>query len=84
MRTTVAGVILMSAFRSAARVANYDLGVMDWVVGDIFINQSKIGKTRCPTLLIHGRYDDIVPVEHSQVRERAPPASEPGVAHVRS
>jgi pimeloyl-ACP methyl ester carboxylesterase len=56
----------MSAFRSAARVARYELGSLDWLAGDIFINQAKVGALRCPVLLIHGRYDDIVPAEHGQ------------------
>ena len=67
----VAGVVLMSAFRSAARVANYDLPFVDWMVGDIFINQSKIGAITAPILLLHGQYDDVVAVSHSKVGRSA-------------
>ena len=57
----------MSPFRSAARVANYDLPFVDWMVGDIFINQSKIGAITSPILLLHGQHDEVVAVSHSKV-----------------
>ena len=51
--------------------------MVDWIAGDIFINQSKIGAIRSPILLVHGQYDDIVTVDHSQVRWSAPAVRRP-------
>ena len=58
----------MSAFRSAARVARYEFGPLDWVLGDIFVNQSKIHAVKAPVLIVHGRHDEIVTFDHGEVR----------------
>lgn len=58
----VAGVILVSAFLSCARV------VQNFKVTppfDLFPNIDRIGKVTCEVLLIHGKRDQIVPISHS-------------------
>ena len=62
-----AGVILMSPLRSAMRVVGLGMGFLDTYIGDIFVNQAKIDRIACPVFIVHGLYDDIVPVEHGKV-----------------
>lgn len=56
------------------RVVGLGMGFLDTYVGDIFVNQAKIDRVACPVFIVHGLYDDIVPVEHGKVRG-APPST---------
>ena len=60
----VRGVILQSTFLSAVRVV-FDSIPLDWL-GDIFVNQSKIGYINKPVLFLHGKADDVVPFPHGE------------------
>lgn len=35
--------------------------------GDIYANLYKIGKVKCPILLMHGKNDEVIPFKHSQI-----------------
>ena len=61
-RRPAAGLILESAFLSAFRVVL----PMRWVPGDKFVNARKAAKVRCPTLVVHGRRDGVVPIDHGE------------------
>eukprot|EP00160_Parvularia_atlantis_P001617 Unigene11299_Nuclearia_a/m.34519 Unigene11299_Nuclearia_a/g.34519 ORF Unigene11299_Nuclearia_a/g.34519 Unigene11299_Nuclearia_a/m.34519 type:complete len:260 (+) Unigene11299_Nuclearia_a:14-793(+) len=61
----VRGLVLQSTFTSAARVV-VDLSVFDWVLGDIFINQNKLGRVACPVGFVHGQRDEVIDWHHTE------------------
>lgn len=69
VRTSVGGVVLespfLTAFRVMTRVPLFPFGK--------FRNVDKIGRVRCPVLIMHGEADEIVPMWHGRrLFERAP------------
>ena len=71
--------ILQSAFTSLVDVAraHYAFLPVRLLLRDRFDSLSKIAEVRCPTLLIHGTLDALVPFSHSEaLRERAGGACE--------
>lgn len=62
---SVGGLILHSPFLSVYKVVA-DLNGMDMtLVGDLFHNEKRAKNIRCPTLIIHGRNDEVVPFWHA-------------------
>lgn len=60
-------VVLMSAFSSLKSVVTDMLGSLAaFMVRERFQNEELIRSVTCPTLLIHGRQDTLVPLSHSQ------------------
>lgn len=57
-----AGLILESSFLSVYRL----FLPMDWLPGDKFVNFRKAPDLECPTLVMHGKKDDVVPFEHGE------------------
>ena len=81
-RQSVGGLILESPFLTAFRV----LTLIPLFPFDRFRNVDKIGRVRCPVLIMHGEADEIVPLWHGQrLFERAPGpkmfVSVPGAHH---
>jgi fermentation-respiration switch protein FrsA (DUF1100 family) len=70
-RHSVAGLILESTFTSAFRV----VVPFPLLPFDKFANLDKLGKIRCPILVMHGQADQTIPIEHGQTLFKA--ASEP-------
>ncbi len=66
-RHAVAGLILESTFTSAFRV----IVPFPLLPFDKFANLDKIGKVRCPILVMHGEADEIIPVSHGRALYRA-------------
>jgi len=63
---SVGGLILHSPFLSVYKVVA-DLNGLDLgLVGDLFHNEKRARNVRCPTLIIHGREDEVVPFWHAQ------------------
>jgi fermentation-respiration switch protein FrsA (DUF1100 family) len=61
----VGGLVLHSPFLSVYKVVA-DLNGLDLgMVGDLFHNEKRARNVRCPTLIIHGRDDEIVPFWHA-------------------
>lgn len=58
------GLILHSPFLSVYKIAA-DLNGLN-MLGDIFNNEKRAKNVRCPTLIIHGKDDEVVPFFHSQ------------------
>ncbi len=64
-KINLAGMILLSPFYSGVSTVSPFLS--NFV--DIFCNGAKMPKVTCPTLIIHGAVDDVVPVGHSSQLE---------------
>lgn len=62
---SVGGLVLHSPFLSVYKVVA-DLNGLDLgIVGDLFHNEKRARNVRCPTLIIHGRQDEVVPFWHA-------------------
>jgi fermentation-respiration switch protein FrsA (DUF1100 family) len=61
-RQPVAGLILESTFTSTFRVI-VPIRILPF---DKFNNLAKIGKVKCPVLVMHGKLDSVVPFRHSK------------------
>ncbi len=58
--------VLMSAFTSLRAVAKRYVGpLLQYLVAERFNNKKWIGQANCPVFILHGKQDDVVPVEHS-------------------
>ena len=64
MGNSIGGLILHSPFLSVFKVVA-DLNGLD-MAGDIFNNEKRARNVRCPTLIIHGKDDEVVPFFHAQ------------------
>jgi len=60
-RNSVRGLILQSPLMSIHRVA---INLRFSLPGDLFCNIDKIGKILCPTFIVHGTRDEVIPVSH--------------------
>jgi len=69
LRRPVGGLVVESGFTTAFRV----LTRIPLLPFDKFRNIDKIGRVRCPVLVMHGRGDEIVPLSHGQALWRAAP-----------
>ncbi|MDQ8204455.1 alpha/beta hydrolase [Pelagicoccus sp. SDUM812003] len=69
VRRPAAGLILESTFLSAYRIYL----PLKWMPGDKYVNASKAKKLSCPTLIIHGREDQVVPFAHGEELARLLP-----------
>src|SRR5437764_7988233 len=61
-RTNVGGLIVESSFMSAVRVLS-QIRILPF---DEFENIDKIGKVRCPVLVMHGNNDRTIPISHGK------------------
>ena len=66
----VGGLILMSPFTSIRNVAWGKVGLLSYLISDQFNNLSRIGKVTCPTFILHGQKDTLIPIEHARSLER--------------
>jgi len=57
--------ILMSPYTSIRNVASTKVGFLSYIVSDMFNNISRIPKVTCPTFILHGQKDTLIPVEHA-------------------
>jgi len=68
-RRPIGGLVVESAFTTAFRV----LTRVPLLPFDKFRNIDKIGRLRCPVLVMHGRADEVVPFAHGEALWRAAP-----------
>lgn len=61
----LSGLILVNPLASGKKLVNKN--VLEFDRGDIFNNARKIKKVRCPILIIHGKKNKEIPVEHSVI-----------------
>jgi abhydrolase domain-containing protein 17 len=59
---TFAGIILVSPFRSCAKIFT-QIELLETC--DIFNNESKISNIECPVLIVHGKQDQLISPDHS-------------------
>jgi abhydrolase domain-containing protein 17 len=52
----------MSPYTSIKDVAHSKVGFLAWLVADQFDNLSKMDKVICPTFIVHGQMDSLIPV----------------------
>lgn len=63
----VAGLVLISAFTSVLDVASEHFGFFGkLLLKNRFDNLENIKKVKCPTLIIHGTEDSLVPFSHAK------------------
>ena len=62
---SVGGLILHSAFLSVYKVVTDMNGLDMRMVGDMFHNEKRAKNIRCPTIIIHGKRDVVVPFWHA-------------------
>lgn len=59
--------LLMSAYKSIRGIAEDQAGkVLSYLMKDRFQNKEKIKNVRCPTFLVHGMKDKLIPYQHSK------------------
>mmetsp|Transcript_22939 Transcript_22939/g.48745 ORF Transcript_22939/g.48745 Transcript_22939/m.48745 type:complete len:259 (+) Transcript_22939:134-910(+) len=66
-KTAVRAMVLQSPLASIYRVA---LNTRFTLPGDMFPNVDRIGKVLCPTYIVHGTKDEILPPEHAEALVR--------------
>ena len=71
----VAGVVLQSAFTSVIACVLGSRLVSALRSANIFVNIHAATRISVPTLLIHGRQDEVVPFEHALVLQKALPSA---------
>lgn len=80
-RCHVAGVVLLAPLASGSRVFLQNSRYMPkWVLGHLdyllFDNTQRIAQVRCPVAIVHGTYDNVVTVEHTEyLKARIPETS---------
>ena len=64
----VGGLILEAAYTSAVEVAQDSVPIFPvwWLMKDKFRSDLWVGKISAPTLMIHGRRDQVVPIEYGE------------------
>lgn len=62
-----AALLLMSSFKSIRDIAKDQAGSMlQYLIQDRFQNIEKIKKVECPTFMVHGMKDNLIPYTHSK------------------
>jgi len=73
-RKQAAALILQSPYRSIKTLAKELVGPIANVIMDRFDNEADIVNCHSPTLIIHGRQDELIPVRHASVLYDKSPA----------
>jgi len=72
---TLAGLVLISPFRSVAHVLDPVARPLRALVDDIFPSERTIARIAIPTLVIHGARDTLVPAAHGEALFAVSPAT---------
>ena len=54
--------VLMSPFTSIKNVAWNKVGFLSWLMTNCFDNLARIPDVTCPTFIVHGQMDALIPV----------------------
>lgn len=60
-------VILISPFKNILAIANDFVGDVSYIIADAFDNINNCTKIKCPTLIMHGIFDTLIPYTHSEI-----------------
>lgn len=58
--------ILMSPYTSIKNIAKNKVGFLSFMVAEHFDNLQLMPKVKCPTFIVHGQKDTLIPYQHSQ------------------
>jgi fermentation-respiration switch protein FrsA (DUF1100 family) len=61
----------MSPFVSIKSVANNKVGFLSFLLADMFDNLAKMPMVECPTFIVHGQKDTLIPVSQAQDLDEA-------------
>ena len=65
------GLILMSPYTSIKSVANGKVGFFSFLLAEQFDNLSRMDQVTCPTFILHGMRDKLIPIDHAyQLKEK--------------
>ena len=59
------GLILMSPYTSIKSVATNKVGFLSFLLAQQFDNLSRMDKVTCPTFIVHGQKDRLIPIDHA-------------------
>ena len=59
------GLILMSPYTSIKSVASNKVGFLSFLLVQQFDNLSRMDNVRCPTFIVHGQKDRLIPIDHA-------------------
>jgi len=59
------GLILMSPYTSIKSVATNKVGFLSFLLAQQFDNLSRMDKVMCPTFIVHGQKDKLIPISHA-------------------
>ena len=60
------GLILMSPLTSIKHIATSKVGFFSFLIANQFDNLSRMPKVQCPTFIVHGQKDALIPIEQAQ------------------
>ena len=55
----------MSPYTSIKSVATNKVGFLSFLLAQQFDNLSRIDKVSCPTFILHGQQDKLIPIDHA-------------------
>jgi fermentation-respiration switch protein FrsA (DUF1100 family) len=56
----------MSPYTSIKNVAYSKVGLLSWILPEMFNNLSRINNVSCPTFILHGQRDTLIPIEQAR------------------
>ena len=59
------GLILMSPYTSIKNVATNKVGFLSVLLAEQFNNLGRMDKVTCPTFILHGQKDSLIPINHA-------------------
>lgn len=60
------GLILMSPLTSIKHIATSKVGFFSFLIANQFDNLSRMPNVHCPTFIVHGQKDALIPIEQAQ------------------
>lgn len=56
----------MSPYTSIKNVATNKVGFLSFLLAEQFDNLSRMDRVTCPTFIVHGQKDKLIPISHAQ------------------